>query len=270
MCLSDSVPIVQESVGGDCRERDNGNVTVFAHELYQRALDTLSSVDQLRVSFRSVYYGEGHPAQCTTTRKLLLFIAPRSACTVVFDRNSIGVGELSVIIQVEDRTYRTQSRTTQGRWEEAAPLIQSQDDLPALVAGQMGLPLPGRFAGPVGSAITFGVPAWTRITVQGQERWSTHLPVHTQYHPYTIFPGLQVSRGYRPPRISRNGSREVAARMVGSASLYIDHLTALPIRYVATRVATLNDGTEIVLSRSHVRFRYEGVDTIAFPDNLPL
>ena len=239
---------------------------MLAQELYRRAVATLADVDSLHVAFRSVdYLLRDRCPQCTIMRRYVHYVAPDRICGTWFDCNPVAERQRSDLVQVGTRAYHRQPLATDGQWAEIEPVLKARDDLPAVVAGWMLLPSADDSSGGSRYTTAFHIPILTTITIQGQQHNAIVLPVETQRYPRIYFPGIPPSSGPAPPAIPYQGSLHQASRIVDSGRLFVDALAARPLRYLSAVVATIDDKTSIVLSRSHVCFRYNGVATISLP-----
>ncbi len=237
---------------------------MLTHELYRRALATLADVDRLHVAFRSIDYhlAENCP-QCAVMRTYIRYVAPDQIRVSSLDCNPAAQPQRSDVVQAGDRAYRRQPGDAGGEWTATAPVLTSRDDLPALIAGRARLPSPEESAGGSRWTTAFPMPELTAITIQGHEHRAIVSPMKTHLLPWIYLPGTHVPRGLRSRHVAYLGVVHRLSRVADSGQLFIDARTALPLRYLSAIVATLEDETSVVLSRTHVRFRYDDAATMS-------
>jgi hypothetical protein len=129
----------------------------------------------------------------------------------------------------------------------------------------MQLPSTDSLQGGTKFTTAFLIPYQTTTTIQGRSQAALLLPVETQRYPEIYLPGIPMTEGPALGRISYQGSHPRARRIVDSSRMFVDPLTGRPLRYLSTITATIGDTTSVVLKRSHVRFRHDGVASISLP-----
>lgn len=224
---------------------------------------TLAEVESVHVAARSVDYQERDgPTRCAVMRTYGHYLAPDRSRVTWFAGNAVGEPTRTDVVEVGGRAYQRDSPAAHGRWAEIEPRLKTSADVPGVVAGWVGLLATD---GRSGFDTAFRIRETTSITVQGQKRMATLLPIEVHHFPQLLLPGIRSGHGGRARRVRHKGAWHKPRRIMTNGQLFVDLFTARPIRYVSTAAATLEDATTVVLKRSHVRFWYDTAEEIVLP-----
>jgi hypothetical protein len=240
---------------------------VLSSEFYRRAMATLEEVKRLHVVSRTLSRGyRSRISQRHLSLQAAYFAAPQSLRLVRVESDQAGERETHEHIQVGATTFRRGDASTDGEWSIGAPILDSPSALPDFLCGYLRIPSTRPHEGGNFHDVAFGVPEWTKVRVDGRESVAIALPVYSQSHPRVWFPGIAVPRGARMPQVWHEEEWKTPILTSAVGRLFVNGRTGIPIRFVSAETAVLEDGTAVVLTQQHVRFRVGEEFEIRLPE----